>query len=994
MADQTLDQLPESFVADDADLLYVSRDGTDLKMKRGALVTGRVPATRFINTTNGIRGGRDLGGDVTLELDIANLAEDLSPSSSGDYVVTHDSSDNLPKKVRLDRLPGGGGGAGTSFSNIAFTSGQTTLVADNSADTLTLTEGSGITITSDATNDAITFATTGLVPTSRIVSAGAGMTGGGALTQDRSLAVSISTQSEDTSPDLNADYVMTHDASTNTLRKVRLALLSGTAYTLPIASPSTLGGIRLGSGLTADVNGVVSAVSTYTLPAATTTTRGGITVGTGLTVNNGVLSNPNPTPYVPTIATVGSAGIVKPGSTLTIAQDGTLDVIGGSGGTPVSDGAYRPEQYGAIRGTGLSLAQRQANAVAINSCWSAAGGAKGRVDMGGGVFEIYGPLTISQSGFVITGDRCVIRQFQSTVNVVAASNVSQITFKGFHLAYQTAQTSGDNPTSLETYTAALRLSSVSDSNFQEIETTNAWVGIGVSASTGSYNNTFTHCKTNLVAGLAYGLVHKAGTGSAFINFRITGNGTNVSLQGGGVYLASMTQSHFTQLTVEDISCFRPLAMVSCQSITFSGSVFNNLRPTALSGYGCLIYASSGSGAQFAGSVISNTRLDNTGLGLTDASVYAGELGANFLATNVWITGTVKTGAVRFALLGHSSASPARGVTGTFQQVRLDTTVNTPHRLDDLCYATVDPSSESLDGPLLSYNNSFGSATGGFTPYTDDLSIIYPAVHGRYIRIVDPLTEDIFLTLSQYIAPPYANSTINSPRTYRGSMIRVERAASATGGFLATVSGHTGSQLTTLNVGARADFMWSGQAWEVVSGSSGGGGAGGTFATQSEAQAGVSSTTYMSPLRTKDAINAYASSNEISGTEGQVVGFNTAGDAVVIKNTRAICMPIFAETASVVTGSGVRNLRLPIGLKLSAVELYTPTSGTTATTVDINLNGTSIFSSPPIIAGNSSFTSHTVFATGTLPKGGILSFDVDIPGSGAKGLQVTLIGTEV
>jgi hypothetical protein len=164
MADQTLDQLPESLSSDDADLLYVSRDGADMKIKRGALVTGRVPASRFINTANGIKGGRDLQADVTLELDIANLAEDLTPSSTGDYVVTLDGSDNIAKKVRLDRLPGGGGGAGTTFSNIAFSSGQTTLVADNSADTLTIAEGSGISITSDSVNDIITVGTTGTGP--------------------------------------------------------------------------------------------------------------------------------------------------------------------------------------------------------------------------------------------------------------------------------------------------------------------------------------------------------------------------------------------------------------------------------------------------------------------------------------------------------------------------------------------------------------------------------------------------------------------------------------------------------------------------------------------------------------------------------------------------------------------------------------------------------------------------------------------------------------
>ena len=64
---------------------------------------------------------------------------------------------------------------------------------------------------------------------------------------------------------------------------------------LPTASASVLGGIKIGTGLSIDANGVLSAnvssQSTYTLPAASASTLGGIRVGTGLSVDaNGVLS--------------------------------------------------------------------------------------------------------------------------------------------------------------------------------------------------------------------------------------------------------------------------------------------------------------------------------------------------------------------------------------------------------------------------------------------------------------------------------------------------------------------------------------------------------------------------------------------------------------------------------------------------------------------------------------------------------------------------------
>jgi hypothetical protein len=62
------------------------------------------------------------------------------------------------------------------------------------------------------------------------------------------------------------------------------------AYTLPTASSTVLGGVKIGSGISIDGNGVISASAGYTLPAATTSTLGGVIVGSGLGVLSGTVS--------------------------------------------------------------------------------------------------------------------------------------------------------------------------------------------------------------------------------------------------------------------------------------------------------------------------------------------------------------------------------------------------------------------------------------------------------------------------------------------------------------------------------------------------------------------------------------------------------------------------------------------------------------------------------------------------------------------------------
>ncbi len=97
------------------------------------------------------------------------------------------------------------------------------------------------------------------------------------------------------------------------------------AYSLPIASTTVLGGIKVGSNLTIDGNGVLSAVQgSYTLPTASTTVLGGVKIdGTSITIDgNGVISS--------------SGGSSVPSITDLTGQTGIIVQNGGSGDLNIS----------------------------------------------------------------------------------------------------------------------------------------------------------------------------------------------------------------------------------------------------------------------------------------------------------------------------------------------------------------------------------------------------------------------------------------------------------------------------------------------------------------------------------------------------------------------------------------------------------------------------------------------------------------------------------
>jgi hypothetical protein len=104
------------------------------------------------------------------------------------------------------------------------------------------------------------------------------------------------------------DYVQTNAITTVNLSTNLTSALLPYAKTVDLAPYA----------LTADVNSAISAIPIYSLPTASTTVKGGVKVdGTSITINNGVISGSNQ--YTLPIATTSALGGVKPdGTTITI----------------------------------------------------------------------------------------------------------------------------------------------------------------------------------------------------------------------------------------------------------------------------------------------------------------------------------------------------------------------------------------------------------------------------------------------------------------------------------------------------------------------------------------------------------------------------------------------------------------------------------------------------------------------------------------------------
>jgi len=101
-------------------------------------------------------------------------------------------------------------------------------------------------------------------------------------------------------------------------------VVTASAQALTTATTSTLGGIIIGDGLSIDGNGRLSSAAQFVLNTASSTVVGGVKIGFGLQIDSqGTISVPT---QVLTTATKFLLGGVKIGNSIAAAVDGTIDV--------------------------------------------------------------------------------------------------------------------------------------------------------------------------------------------------------------------------------------------------------------------------------------------------------------------------------------------------------------------------------------------------------------------------------------------------------------------------------------------------------------------------------------------------------------------------------------------------------------------------------------------------------------------------------------------
>ena len=103
----------------------------------------------------------------------------------------------------------------------------------------------------------------------------------------------------------------------------------GGGYVLTTATTNTLGGVKIGAGISVSANGTIS-VNTgtaFNLNTATTSTLGGVKIGVGINVSeDGTISVNTGTAFNLNTATTSTLGGVKIGVGINVSEDGTISV--------------------------------------------------------------------------------------------------------------------------------------------------------------------------------------------------------------------------------------------------------------------------------------------------------------------------------------------------------------------------------------------------------------------------------------------------------------------------------------------------------------------------------------------------------------------------------------------------------------------------------------------------------------------------------------------
>ena len=132
--------------------------------------------------------------------------------------------------------------------------------------------------------------------------------------------------------------------------------------------------------------------------------------------------------------------------------------------------------------------------------------------------------------------------------------------------------------------------------------------------------------------------------------------------------------------------------------------------------------------------------------------------------------------------------------------------------------------------------------------------------------------------------------------------------------------------------------------------------------------------------------------------GLLIGLNGVSDSATSSTPVLIGVALSDETTAITTGNAKATIRAPYAFTLTAVRASLNTASSSGIpTVDINEGGSTILSTKLTIDANekTSTTAATpvVISDSAIADDAELTFDIDVAGTGAKGLVVWLIGTK-
>ena len=309
------------------------------------------------------------------------------------------------QNVDLISLSGGGGGAGgnveLAFKNFAVT-GQTTVSADGTSDTITFTDGTGIDLTTDAGSDTITV-------NANMTEIGAGLT-----------ASSLSDIAT-TSP--SNGQVLKYNSSTSKYEPFTLTDATGIALTdlsgsTGITYNNSTGAISLtNSGVTAktygnigvipqitvNAQGQITAVSNVSIDSAS-----GVTAGTYGTATSMPQFTVNAAGKITDVASVSIAA-----STQSLSWNAATDEIGISGGSAIDISSIRTNSFQTFAVSGQSNVVAESDIDTIN--FAAGSGITLTTDAGSDT------ITITNSGS--SGTASIVSLTDTTISGLSNGHV-------------------------------------------------------------------------------------------------------------------------------------------------------------------------------------------------------------------------------------------------------------------------------------------------------------------------------------------------------------------------------------------------------------------------------------------------------------------------------------------------------------------------------------------------------------------------------------------